>query len=108
MKHIQICQQQVSLQNLTDKTRPRSSNPLLFITTDYQSSETNYDCDFYCDNSFDQTNVEVNNDDSFTDGDSIISSCDDFFEQYYLIHNHTQDKEEIVFNNPPQQSNARN
>jgi hypothetical protein len=53
-------------------------------------------------------NVEVNNDDSFTDGDSIISSSDDSFEQYYLIHNHTQDEEETVCNNSPQQSNARN
>ncbi len=98
----------MSLQNLTDKKHPRSSNPLLSITTDYQSPEIDYNCDLHGNHSFDQTNVEVNNDDSFTDGDSIISSSDDSFEQYYLIHNHTQDKEEIVCNNSPQQSNARN
>jgi hypothetical protein len=53
-------------------------------------------------------NVDINNNDSFTDGDSIISSSDDSFGQYYLIHNHTQDEEKIVHNNSPQQSNARN
>jgi hypothetical protein len=103
MKHIRTCQQQVSLQNLTDKKRLRSSNPLLSITTDYQSPEIDYNCDLCGDHSFDQKNVEVNNNDSFTDGDSIISSSDDSF-----IHNHTQDEEEIVRNNSPQQSNARN
>ncbi len=108
MKHIWTCQQQVSLQNLTDKKRPRSSNPLISITTDYQSPEIDYNCDLYGDHSFDQTNVEVNNDNSFTDGDSIISSSDDSFEQYYLINNHTQDEKEIVRDNSPQQSNARN
>jgi hypothetical protein len=101
MKHIWTCQQQVSLQNSTDKKRPRSSNPLLSITTDYQSPEIDYICDLYGDHSFDQSNVEVNNKDSFTDGDSIISSSDDSFKQYYLIHNHTQDEEEIVCNNSP-------
>jgi hypothetical protein len=35
MKHIRTCQQQVSLQSSTDTKGPRSSNPLLFITTDY-------------------------------------------------------------------------
>jgi hypothetical protein len=90
MNYIQTCQQQVSLQNLTDRKCPRSSNPLLSITTDYQSPEIDYNCD------------------SFTDGDSIISSSDDSFEQYYLIHNHTQDEEEIVHDNSPQRFNARN
>ncbi len=52
--------------------------------------------------------VEVNNNNSFTDGDSIISSSDDSFKQYYLVHNHTQDEEEIVCDNSLQQSNARN
>ncbi len=85
MKHIRTCQQQVSLQNLTDEKRPRSSNPLLSITTDYQPPEIDYNCDLNGDHSFDQTNVEVNNNDSFTDGDSIISSSDDSFKQYYLI-----------------------
>ncbi len=98
----------MSLQNLTNKKCPRSSNHLLSIATDYQSPETDYNCDLYGDHSFDQTNVEVNNDDSFTDGDSIISCSDDSFGLYYLIHNHTQDEEEIVCNNSPQQSNARN
>ncbi len=102
MKHICICQQQVSLQSLTDKKRPRSSNPLLSITMDYQSPEIDYDCDLYGDHSFDQTNLEVNNDDSFTDGDSIISSHYDSLEQYYPIHNHTQDEEDFVCNNSPQ------
>ena len=108
MKHIQTCQQQVSLQSLTDKKCPRSSNPLLSITTDYQSSEIDYDCEIYGDHSFDITNLEVNNKDSFTDGDSIISSHDDSLEQYYPIHNHTQDKEDFVCNNSPQQPNAGN
>jgi hypothetical protein len=102
MKQIWTCQQQVSLQNSTDKKCPRSSNPLLSITTDYQSPEIDYNCDLYGDHSFDQMNVEVNNNDSFTDGDSIISSSDDSFKQYYLIHNHTQDEEEIVHDNPMQ------
>jgi hypothetical protein len=74
MKHIRTCQQQVSLQSSTDKKCPRSSNPLPSITTDYQSPEINYDCDLYGDHSFDQKNLEVNDDESFTDGDSIISS----------------------------------
>jgi hypothetical protein len=108
MKHIWTCQQQVPLQNSTDKKRPRSSNPLLSITTDYQSPEIDFNCDLYGDHVFDQMNAEVNNDDSFTDGDSIISSSDDSFDQIYLIHNHTQDEEEIVRNNFPQRSNARN
>jgi len=108
MKHICTCQQQVSLQSLTDKKCPRSSNPLLSITTDYQSPEIDYDCDLYGDHSFDQTNLEVNNDDSFTDGDSIISSHYDSLEQYYPIHNHTQDKEDFVCNNSPQRPNAGN
>jgi hypothetical protein len=108
MKHIQTCQQQVSLQSSTDKKCPRSSYPLLSITTDYQSPEIDYDCDFYRDHSFDQMNLEVNNNDSFTDGDSIISSHYDSLEQYYPIHNHTQDKEEFVCNNAQQRSNARN
>jgi hypothetical protein len=81
---------------------------LLFITTDYQSPEIDYDCDLYGDHSFDQTNLEVNNDDSFTDGDSIISSHYDSLEQCYLIHNHIQDKEDFVCNNSPQQPNAGN
>ncbi len=102
MKHIQTCKQQVSLQNLTDKKCPRSSNPLLSITTDYQSPEIDCNSDLYDDHSFDQTNVEVNNDDSFTDGDSIISSFDYSFEQYYLLHNHTQDEEDIVREYSPQ------
>jgi hypothetical protein len=75
---------------------------LLSITAEYQSPEIEYNCDLYGDHSFDQTNVEINNDNSFTDGDSIISSSDDCFEQYYLIHNHTQDEEEIVHGNSPQ------
>jgi hypothetical protein len=108
MKHIRTWQQQVSLQSSTDKKCPRSSNLLLSITTDYQSPEIDYDCDFYSDHSFDQTNLEVNNDDSFTDGDSIISSHYDSLEQYYPIHNHTQDKEDFVCNNSPQRSNAGN
>ncbi len=108
MKHIRTCQLQVSLQCLTDKKCPRSSNPLLSINTDYQSPEIDYDCDLYGDHSFDQTNFEVNNDNSFTDGDSIISSHYDSLEQYYPIHNHTQDKEDFVCNNSPQQSNAGN
>jgi hypothetical protein len=108
MKHIQSCQQQVSLQSLTDKKRPRSSNPLLSITTDYQSPEIDYDCDLYSDHSFDQTNLEVNDDDSLTDGDSIISSHYNSLEQYYPIHNHTQDEEDFVCNNSPQQPNAGN
>ncbi len=37
------------------KTSPRSSNPLLSITTDYQSPEIDYDCDLYGDHSFDQS-----------------------------------------------------
>jgi hypothetical protein len=102
MKHIRTYQQQVSLQSLTDKKRPRSSNPLLSITTDYQSPEIDYDCDLYGDHSFDQTNLEFNNDDSFTDGDSIISSQYDSLEQYYPIHSHTQDKEDFLCNNSPQ------
>ncbi len=73
MTHVLTCQQQASLQSLIDKKRPRSSNPLLSITTDYQSPEIDYDCDLYGDHSFDQTNLEVNNKDSFTDVDSIIS-----------------------------------
>jgi hypothetical protein len=93
---------------LTDKKRPRSSNPLLSITTDYQSPKFDCNSDFYGDHSFDQTNVEVNNKDSFTDGDSIISSSDNSFEQYYLLHSHTQDEEDIVREFSPQQSNARN
>ena len=48
------------------------------------------------------------NDDSFTDGDSIISSHYDTLEQYYPIHNHTQDKEDFVCNNSPQQPNVGN
>ena len=56
----------------------------------------------FCTSDVDQTNVEVNNEDSFTDGDSIISSSDDSFKQYYLIRNHTQDEEEILRNNSPQ------
>jgi hypothetical protein len=108
MKHIRTCQRQVSLQNSTNKKRHRSSNPLLLLTTDYQSPDIDYNCDLYGDHSFGQTKVEVNNDDSFTDGDSIISSSDDSFKQYYLIHNHTQDEEEIVHDNSPQQSNVRN
>ena len=94
----------MSLQSLTDKKCPRSSNPLLSITTDYQSPEIDYDCDLYGDHSFDQTNLEVNNDDSFTDGDSIISSHYDSLEQYYPIHNHTQDEEDfiaIILHNDP-------
>ncbi len=90
MKHIRTCQQQVSLQSLTDKERPRSSNPLLSITTDYQSPEIDYDCDLYGDHSFDQTNLEVNNNDSFTDGDSIISSHYDSLEQYYHTQSYTR------------------
>jgi hypothetical protein len=81
---------------------------LLSITTDYQSPEIDYDCDLYSDHSFDQMNLEVNNDDSFTDGDSIISSHYDTLEQYYPIHNHTQDEEDFVCNNSPQQPNAKN
>jgi hypothetical protein len=82
---------------------------LLSITTDYQSPEIDYDCaDLYGDHSFGQTNLEVNNEDSFTDGDSIISSHYDSLEQYYHIHNHTQDKEDFVCNNSPQQPNAGN
>jgi hypothetical protein len=53
-------------------------------------------------------NLEVNNDNSFTDGDSIISSHYNTLEQYYPIHNHTQDKEDFVCNNSPQQPNAGN
>jgi hypothetical protein len=83
------------------KKRPRSPNTLLSITMDYQSPEIDYDCDLYNDHFFDQTNLEVNNDDSFTDGDSIISSHDDSLEQYYPIHNHTQDEEKLVCNNSP-------
>jgi hypothetical protein len=98
----------VSLQSLTDKKCPRSSNPLLTTTTDYQSPEIDYDCDLYSDHSFDQTNLEVNNEDSFTDGDGIISSHYDSLEQYYPIHNHTEDKEDFVCNNSPQRPNARN
>ncbi len=108
MKHIRTCQQQVSLQSLTDKKRPRSSNPLLSITTDYQSPEIDYDCDLYGDHYFHQTNLEVNDDDFFTHGVSIISSHFDSLEKYYSIHNHTQDKEEFVCNNFPQQPNAGN
>jgi hypothetical protein len=81
MKHIRTCQQQVSLQSSTDKKCPRSSNPLLSVTTDYQSPEIDYNCDLYGDHSFDQMNLEVNNDNSFTDGDSIISS------HYILLSN---------------------
>ncbi len=62
---------------------------------DYQSPEIDYDCALYCDHSFDQTNLEVNNNDSFTAGDSITSSHYDSLEQYYPIHNHTQDKEDF-------------
>ncbi len=103
MKHIQTCQQQVSLQSSTDKKRPILSNPLLSsITTDYHSPEIDYDCDLYGDHSFDQMNLEVNDDNSFTDGDSIMSSHYDSLEQYYPIHNHTQDKEDFVWNNSPQ------
>jgi hypothetical protein len=102
MKCIRTCQQQMSLQNSTDKKRPGSSNPLLSVTTDYQSPEIDYNSDLYRDHSFDQTNVEVNNDNSFTDGDSIISSSDNSFEQYYLLHNHTQDEEDIVCEFSPQ------
>jgi hypothetical protein len=108
MKHIRTFQQQVSLQNSKEIKRPRSSNPLLSITTDYQSPEIDCNSDLYGDHSFDQTNVEVNNDDSFTDGDSIISSPDNSFKQYYLLHNHTQDEEDIVREFSPQRSNARN
>ncbi len=75
---------------------------------DYQSPEINYDCDLYGDHSFDQTNLEVNNHDSFTDGDSIISSHYDSHEQYYPIHNHTQDKEDFVCNYSPQRPNGGN
>jgi hypothetical protein len=111
MKHTRTCQQQVSLQNLTDKKCPRSSNPLLSITADYQSPEIDCNSDLYGDHSFDQTNVEVNNNDSFTDGDSIITSSDDSFEQYYHLHNHTQDEEDIVrkfiHNNPMQEIDFR-
>ncbi len=81
---------------------------MLSITTDYQSPEIDYDCDFYGDHSFDQTNLEVNNDDSFTDGDSIISSHYDSLEQYNPVHNHTQDEEDFVCNNSPQQPNVGN
>ncbi len=81
---------------------------MLSIIADYQPPEIDYDCDLYGDHSFDQTNLEVNNDDSFTDGDSIISSHYDSLEQYYLIHNHTQDKEDFVCNNSPQGPNAGN
>ncbi len=66
MKHIRTCQQQVSLQSLTDKKCPRSSNPLLSITTDSQSPEIDYDCDLYSDHFFDRMNLEVNNGNSFT------------------------------------------
>jgi hypothetical protein len=90
------------------KKRPRSSNPLLSITTDYQSPQVDYNCDLYGDHSFDLTNHEDNNNHSFTDGDSIISSNYDSLDQYYPIHNHTQDKEKVVCNNSPQQSNAGN
>jgi hypothetical protein len=75
---------------------------------DYQSPEIDYDCDLYDDHSLDQTNLEVNNNNSFTDGDSIISSHYDSLEQYFLIHNLTQDKEDFVCNNSSQQPNAEN
>ncbi len=81
---------------------------MLSITTDYQSPEIDYDCDLYGGHSFDQINLEVNNDNSFTDGDSIISSHYDSLEQYYPIHNHTQDEGDFVCNNSPQQPNAGN
>jgi hypothetical protein len=87
------------------KKCPRSLNPLLFITTDYQSPEIDYACDLYGDHSFDLTNLEVNNEDSFTDGDSIISSHDDSLKQYYPIH---KDKEKLVCNNSPQRSHVGN
>jgi hypothetical protein len=109
LKHIQTCQQQVSIHSLTDNKWPRSSNSLLSITTDYWSPPgIEYDCDLYGDHSFHQTNHEVSNNDSFTNGNSIISSHDDSLEQYYPIHNHKQDKEKFVSNNSPQQSNAAN
>ncbi len=44
----------------------------------------------------------------FTDGDSIISSHYDSLEQYYPVHNLTQDKEDFVCNNSPQQPNGGN
>ncbi len=90
------------------KERPRSSSPLLSITTDYQSPEVDYACDLYGDHSFDLKNLEDNNNDFFTDGDSIISSHDDYLDQYYPIHNHTQNEEKLVCNNSPQRSNAGN
>ncbi len=86
MKHIWTCQQQVSLQSWTDKKCPISSNPLLSITTDYQSPEIGYDCDLYSDHSFDQMSLEVNDDDSFTDGDSIITSHYDTLELYIILY----------------------
>ncbi len=75
---------------------------------DYQSPEVDYAWDLYDDHSFALTNLEDNNNHSFTDGDSINRSHDDSLDQYYPIHNHTQDEEKVVCNNSPQQSNGGN
>jgi hypothetical protein len=75
---------------------------------DYQSPETTMHVTFTVITPLTKQTLEVNNNDSFTVGDTIISSHDDSLEQYYPIHNHTQDKEKLVCNDSPQLSNAEN
>ncbi len=88
-KHICTCQHQSCLRSLSDNKCLMSLNPLLSLTTDNQSSDNDYNCDLYDDQSYGKSNFCNPEDYHSVYNDCSSQSSDDSPNQYYLMHNNT-------------------
>ncbi len=85
-----------------------SLNPLLFLTTDNQSPNNDYNCDLYDDQLYGKSNFCNHEDYPLVNDDCSSQSSDDSLNQYYLMHNDTLEDPEHYPKYSSPQSDAQN
>jgi hypothetical protein len=85
-----------------------SLNPLLYLTTNNQSPDDDYNCDLYEDQSYDKSNSCYHEDYPLVDDDCSSQSSDDSLDQYYLIQYGRLEEPNHLPNNASPRSDAQN
>jgi hypothetical protein len=105
MKHIQHCQPKSTGSSVLDHDCIRSQNPLLYLTTNAQSLNIDYNCNLYDDQYADDDSAD---DQSSVNYDSYISHTNDIVDTDDINDNDFQEPFMSLYKPSPQQTNASN
>jgi hypothetical protein len=107
-KYIHTCKHQSHLKSVSDNECLMSLNPLLYLTTNNQSPDNEYNCDLYDDQLYGESNFCNHEDYPSVDDDCSSQSSDDSLNQYYLMHNDMLEDFKRYHDNASPRSDAQN